>query len=150
MLAPVTSGGELILQNDVRQRLLGRVSYREGDILCTEFGRNGCGLTVKLNGRPLPFRAYYFDIAPANPSTPSGPQCLHPRFLGGKASGIAFEAPGFSFTISNFAVGKNATQKAVAEAPDAFADARNFGDVDPSAKNHKDIVNCEFVIGNWH
>jgi hypothetical protein len=41
----------------------------------------------------------------------------------------------------DFAVRENAMEKAIAEALNAFADARNFSDVHSGAEDHRDIVN---------
>jgi hypothetical protein len=39
-------------------------------------------------------------------------------------------------------------KKTVAESFYAFANTRNFGEVDSSADDHRIIVNCECGIGN--
>src|ERR1700677_605946 len=127
-------------QNYVSQRLLRGVGDRECDIFCAELGCDGRGFTVKLNGRTLPFRAHDFDVAPADSATPTRAQCFHPRFFGGEAGGVTFEASRFSFAISNFAVGENAPKKTFAEAFNAFADARDFGNIDSSANDHRDML----------
>src|SRR6202167_1142127 len=139
-------------QNDMCQRLLRGVGDRERDILGAEPGCDGCGFTVKLNGRTLPFRAHDFDVAPADSATPTCAQGFHPRFFGGEAGGVTFEAARFSFAISNFAVGENAPKKTFAEAFDAFADARDFGDIDSSANDHRDMLMANFylAIGPQH
>src|SRR5208282_1504032 len=131
------------------QGLLGSVGNRERDVFRAEFGRDGRRLTVKLNGRTLPLRAHHFDVAPPDAVTPSRAQRFHAGFLGGEARRVAFKAAGFSFAIKDFANGENAMKKAVAEPLNALADARHFGDVHSGAKNHKSIVNCKFVIGNF-
>jgi len=124
----------------VGQRLLGGVGERECDVVRAEFGRDSCGLAVKLKGRTLPFRAHHFDIAPADAVTPSRAQSLHRGFFGSKARGIAFKAAGFLFAVTDFTVGEDAPKKSVAKSLDASADARNFSDVNPGAENNKDIV----------
>src|SRR5258708_37372195 len=132
---------QLIFQNHVGQRLLGSVCYRERDVLRAELGRDGRRLTVELNGGTLPFRTHHFDISTPDAATPSRTQRLHPGFLGGEPRGIAFKPGSFSIAVTDFAVGADATKKAVAEPLDAFADARNFGDVNPGTENHRSIVN---------
>ena len=138
----------LIFQDDVGQGLLGGVGDREGDILRAEPGGDGRRLAVKLNRGTLASWAHDFDIAPADAATPSRAQRLHPGFLGGKARSIAFKAAGFSFALADFAFGEDAAEEAVSEALDAFANARNFGDVHSGAENHRSIVNWYFVICN--
>src|SRR5208282_1469102 len=131
-----------IFENDVGQGFFGSVGERERDVLGAELGGDGRRLTVKLKSGTLPFRPHHFDIAPADAATPSRTQRLHPGLLGGEARGIAFKAAGSSFAITDFAFGEDATKKAVAKPFDALADARNFGDVNPCAENHRSIVNC--------
>src|ERR1700704_5302947 len=123
------------------QRFFGSVRNRERDVFRAELLRDGRRLTVKLNSRTLPFRAHHFDIAPPDAATPSRAQRLHPSFFGGEARGIAFKTAGFSFAVTDFALGEDPPKKAFAEPLDRFADTRNFGDVHPGADNHADIVN---------
>src|SRR5208283_679817 len=140
--------GWLIFENDVGQSLLGGVGERESDVFGAELGCNGRRFTVKLNGRTLAFWPHHFDIAPADAVTPSRAERLHPGFLGGEARGIAFKAAGFSFAVPHFALGEDAVEKAIAKALDAFADARNFGDVNSGAEDHRNIVKRQFGFGN--
>lgn len=137
----MAENGESLLDNDVGQGLPGRVGEGESDVFRAQLGRDGRRLTVKLNGRTLPFWAHHFDIAPPDTAAPSRTERLHSGFLGGEARGIAFKAAGSLFAITDFALGENAAKKAVAKPLDAFADAMNFGDVNPGAENHKVIVN---------
>ena len=67
----------------------------------------------------------------------------------GEAARKALESIGLGLAVVNLGRGEDAPQKAVAEAFDAFANARNFGDVYPGAENHRSIVNWQFVIGNF-
>ena len=126
----------------------GSVGERERYVFRAEFGGDGRRLTVKLNSGTLPFRSHHFDIAPADAATPSRAQRLHRGFFGGEARGIAFTAAGSSFAITDFAFGEDAKKKAVAKAFDALADARNLGDVNSGADDHRDIVNWYFTICN--
>jgi hypothetical protein len=136
-------------QNYVSQRLLRGVGDRERNIFCADLGGNAGSFAVKLNSRTLPFRAHHFDVAPADAVTPSCTESLHASFLRGETSGITFETIGSSLTIIDLAFGEYTVKKAVAKAFDAFADARNFGNVDSCADDHTNIVNWEFAIGNW-
>ena len=68
---------------------------------------------------------------------PARAQSLHGSFLGSEARGIAFEAVGLWSRSSGSLRGVNALQKALAEALDGLADARNFRDVDACAYDHE-------------
>src|SRR6267154_559747 len=97
------------------QRFFGSVRNRERDVFRAELLRDGRRLTVKLNSRTLPFRAHHFNIPPSDAATPSRAQRLHSGFLGGEARGIAFKTAGFSFAVTDFALGEDASKKAFAE-----------------------------------
>src|SRR5277367_3869585 len=102
---------------------------------------------MKLNGRALPLRTNYFDVAPTHAVAPACAERFHAGFFGGEARGITFETGDFLFAIPDFAIGENAAQKTVPETLDALTDARNFGDVHTSADNHTDMLIANLQFG---
>ena len=79
--------------------------------------------------RAIPYKLYWTTVS----TFPS---------LGAKVSFRIGPLPcGPTPTENYFAFRENPSQKAFAEALDAFANTWNFGDVDSGAENHEDIVN---------
>src|SRR5204863_6296755 len=78
----------------------------------------------------------HFDIAPAQPAAPAGPQGLHARFLGGESRGVAFELILLALGVIDFPAGINALQKPLSMPRDRILDARYFAQIDPASDNH--------------
>ena len=123
------------------ERLVGRVSEGKGYVPGAEFGGDLSSLSVELNGWALAFGTDDFYISPANAAAPTGTKGLHPGFLGREAGSVTLKAACLRLAITDFSLGENATQEAFAMTLNRCTDARDFGDINTGAKDHRDIVN---------
>lgn len=82
----------------------------------------------------------YFDVPPTDAVIPPCAQRLHPRLLGSKAGGKALDAVGFGFTVPNLTLGKDALQKALAEAFNRCRHPRNFDYIDTCPHDHAEKI----------
>jgi purine-nucleoside/S-methyl-5'-thioadenosine phosphorylase / adenosine deaminase len=115
--------------------LVGSMRDAEGDVFNAEALGNLAGFPMQFYGGAPAALAHNLDIDPADASAPSGAECFHRGFFGGKAAG---EALVFIFkTLAVLALGGRveAAEKSFAVALDGDFDAADFGDVNSEADN---------------
>src|SRR6266566_5831069 len=123
-------------ENDLRDRLFRGVRNRQGSIFHTEFEGELSRPSMEGHGGPTARQADNLAIAPPYAVIPSGSKSFHGGFLGGEARGVTLHAICLGIAISNLSRGEDTLQKALPEALDGLANARDFGDVDARAYDH--------------
>src|SRR5580658_4546322 len=115
-----------VLQNHLRNRLLGGVRNRKRGVLHSEPRSEFRRDAVKRNRRPPSRHARDFAIPPAHSMIPPRAQRLHRRFFRGKASGVALHAICLRIAVTHFSCSVDAVQKPVAEPVNRPLNARNL------------------------
>ena len=105
-----------------------------------EFLRELSGDAMKNDRGTSTRLSLYFDVPPTDAVIPPSAQRLHTGFLGSKAGGKTLDAVGFRFTVTNFALGEDALQEAVAEAFNRRRHPRNFDYIDTCPHDHAEKI----------
>src|SRR5579862_49787 len=128
--------GSSVLEDDLRNRLLGGMRDRKRRIRNAELSGKFTGPTMESNRRTPPRRSGNLTITPANAMIPARSQRLHRGLFRRKARRIPFNSIGLRVAVFPLALGKNALQETLPEAFDRMPDARDLRNVDACTDNH--------------
>src|SRR5665213_4303272 len=95
----------------------------------------GCG-AMELQRWTPGRQVRYFEVPPADPMSPACSDGLHPRFLGGESSGVAFVAVGFALDVGDFSRRIDALDEALPVTFDGRANAVHLGEIHPRSDDH--------------
>lgn len=116
--------------------LSGCMCERERCVLGAQLLRKLGSYPVEDQGGTPAGLSLNFNIAPADTVIPSRSQSFHASFLRGKTGREPFDVVGFGLAITDFSLGEDALQKAIAKALDGGRQAWYFDNVNPGAHDH--------------
>src|SRR6266849_10061579 len=126
----------LVLQDDLRDSLLGGVGERKRNVSRAQSGCELGGLAVEGNGGAASGLAAHFNIAPTHPVVPTRAEGFHSCFLGRETRRVTLHAVGLRLAVADLALGVDSLQKAIAEARERRRNPWDFGNVNAGANDH--------------